>query len=243
MNPPRRLLLVGWESADWKILHPLLDAGEMPALNRLVDGGASGALLAVQPAVPAMQWASIATGKRPWQHGVCHSRELDDSGQAVPVTARRRSAPALWEILARQGRRSLVVGWPATQGEQTLHAKIVSDRYPEPTAPPGVKPWPPAPPGTYWPEEISAGLDKLRVSPEEVTADIISRYVPQWRKVDQQRDRRIGQLRVLLAADFSCQSAISTLMAGKEWDFAVVRFMALGAISQIFHATKLDGGR
>jgi len=27
----QKLLLVGWDSADWKIIHPLLDAGELPA--------------------------------------------------------------------------------------------------------------------------------------------------------------------------------------------------------------------
>jgi predicted AlkP superfamily phosphohydrolase/phosphomutase/Flp pilus assembly protein TadD len=233
---PRRLLLVGWEAADWKLLHPLLDAGELPALHRLVENGASGTLLSVQPVVSAMLWTSVATGKRAWQHGVCHSSEMsaDDSGQVTPITACRRRSATLWEILAKSSRRSLVVGWPATHDEQTCHAKIVSDRYPEPTAPPGVKPWPPAVPGTYWPEELSADLDKLRVSPDEVASDLISRYVPQWRKIDQKRDRRLGQLRVLLAADFTCQTALAQLMADEEWDFAAVRFPALGAISQIF---------
>jgi predicted AlkP superfamily phosphohydrolase/phosphomutase/Flp pilus assembly protein TadD len=227
---------VGWEAAEWKILHPLLDAGEMPTLNRLVENGAAGALLSVQPAVPALQWTSLVTGKRAWQHGVCHSMEItvDNSRPAVPITAGRRRSPALWEILARQGRRSLVAGWPATHGEQTGLVKIVSNRYPEPTAPPGVKPWPPAVPGTYWPEEIGAALDKLRVSPEEVAADIVARYVPFWHKIDQKRDHRIGQLRVLLAADFSYQTAIAALMAAKAWDFAAVRFPALGGISRIF---------
>ncbi len=233
---PRRLLLVGWEAASWKTLQPLLDAGEMPALNRLVEGGASGALSPVQPAVSALQWTSLATGKRAWQHGVCHSVEIpiDSGGRAVPITARRRRAAALWEILAKSNRHSLVAGWPATHGEQTSHAKIVSDRYAEPTAPPGIKPWPPAVTGTYRPEEIGGALDKLRVSPEEIAADLMARYVPRWREIDQKRDRRLGQLRVLLAADLSYQTATAELMAGGAWDFAAVRFPALGAISRIF---------
>ena len=31
----QRLLLVGWDSADWKIIRPLLNAGEHPGLARL----------------------------------------------------------------------------------------------------------------------------------------------------------------------------------------------------------------
>lgn|GEM_PF-990243 len=35
----KRLLLVGWDSADWKIINPILDSGGMPALESLVKLG------------------------------------------------------------------------------------------------------------------------------------------------------------------------------------------------------------
>ena len=230
-----RLLLVGWDAADWKILHPLIDAGEMPALRRIVEAGASGSLLSAQPLVSVAQWTTIATGKRPWQHRVCHPLEWDTGAkQAVTVTTARRRSLALWEILGQAGKRCLVVGWPATHGEQTDNTVIVSDRYAQPTVGPGIKPWPPAAPGTYWPEEIGARLNGLRMSPEDVQADFVSRYVPDWKKVDQQRDRRLGQLRLYLATDFSHQVALMTLLSSTDWDFATVRFPALGAISQLF---------
>jgi len=37
-----RLVLVGRDSADWKIIHPLLDWNELPGLARLVEMGTSG---------------------------------------------------------------------------------------------------------------------------------------------------------------------------------------------------------
>jgi predicted AlkP superfamily phosphohydrolase/phosphomutase/tetratricopeptide (TPR) repeat protein len=230
-----RLLLVGWDAADWSILHPLIDAGEMPALRRMVEAGASGQLLGTQPLVPVAQWTTLATGKRPWQHRVCHPIErITGANQAVPVTAARRRSRALWEMLAHAGKRSLVVGWPATHGGRTENTVLVSDRYAQPTAGPGIKPWPPAVPGTYWPEEAGAQLDRWRVSPEEVQADIVSRCIPEWKQIDQKRDRRLGQLRVFLAADFSHQAAMMTLLAGGQWDFAAVHFPALGAMSRLF---------
>ena len=230
-----RLLLVGWEAADWRILHPLIDAGEMPALRRLVETGASGQLLGTQPLVPVAQWTTIATGKRAWQHRVCHPIErITGANQAVPVSAARRRSRALWEMLAQAGKRSLVVGWPATHGGKTENTVIVSDRYAEPTAGPGIKPWPPAAPGTYWPEEMGVQLDAWRMSPADVQADIISLLVPEWKKINQKRDRRLGQLRVFLAADFSHLAAMMTLLSAGQWDFAAIRFPALGAISQVF---------
>jgi len=230
-----RLLLVGWDAADWRILHPLIDAGELPSLRRIVETGASGQLLATQPVVPVAQWISIASGKRPWQHRVCHAIEsITRANRAVPVGAARRRALALWEMLAQAGKPSLVVGWPATHGGRIDNAVVVSDRYATPTAGPGIKPWPPAAPGTYWPEDIGVRLDRWRMSPEGVKSDIISLCVPEWRKINQKRDRRLGQLRVFLATDLSHMAAMMALLYGGQWDFAAVRFPALGAISQIF---------
>jgi hypothetical protein len=231
----KRLLLVGWDAADWKILHPLIDAGEMPALRRIVESGASGDLLCTQPPVPVAQWTTIATGKRPWQHRVCHPVErISGPNEAVAVTAARRRSRALWEMLAQSGKRSLVVGWPATHGERTENAVIISDRFAQPTVGPGIKPWPPPPPGTYWPGEVGPRLDALRMSPEDIKADVISLYLPDWKRIDQKRDLRLGHLRLFLATDFSHQGAMISLLYRSAWDFAAVRFPALGAISEVF---------
>ena len=35
----KRLLIVGWDAADWQVIDPLIAAGEMPHLKRLIDGG------------------------------------------------------------------------------------------------------------------------------------------------------------------------------------------------------------
>lgn len=231
---PKRLLLVEWDAADWKVLHPMIDADEMPALKRLVEGGASGELLSLHPLVPTMLCTSIMTGKRAWQHGICHSVEVGENGSPKPVAAGQRHSAALWQMLAHEGKRCLVIGWPASHGENVRNGAIVSDRYPEPTAGPGIMPWPPAIPHTYFPEGLRTGLDPLRVSPENIGANVISQYIPEWKKIDQRRDHRLGQLRLFLATDYSYQTAALKLLKDEEWDLAAVRLPALGPISQIF---------
>src|SRR4051812_41299439 len=142
---PNRLLLIGWEAADWKILHPLIDAGEMPSLRRIVETGISGQLLCTQPMTSVSQWTTIVTGKRCWQHRACHPIEtVTAGGQGVPAGASGWGSSALWELLAQAGKRNLAVGWPATRGAQCPQSLIVSDGYARPTAAPGIKPWPPA---------------------------------------------------------------------------------------------------
>jgi len=237
-----RLLLVHWDAAEWKILHPLIDAGNMPALNRLVEEGVSGELLSTRPLVPAMLCTSLMTGKRAWQHRVCHAMEFGPRGRTVTISATARRTAALWQILAHRGKRSIVAGWPASHNEQTGNCVFVSDRYPEPTAGPGVKPWPPAAPGTYWPEALRAQLDPKRSSPEQIDASVICRYIPEWQRIDQKRDHRIGQLRLYLAADYSYQTVMLELLQREPWDFAAVRFPALGPISQLFIPPHLCRG-
>ena len=40
MESRKKVLLVGWDAADWKVIHPLMDAGKMPNVQRLVENGA-----------------------------------------------------------------------------------------------------------------------------------------------------------------------------------------------------------
>ena len=59
MNTPRRLLLVGWDSADWQIIRPLLDAGKLPTVKWLVEGGCSGNLTTVLPNIGNFSSANL----------------------------------------------------------------------------------------------------------------------------------------------------------------------------------------
>jgi len=59
----KKVLLIGWDAADWKIINPLIDAGHMPALERLISGGVMGNMTTLEPPFSPMLWTSIATGK------------------------------------------------------------------------------------------------------------------------------------------------------------------------------------
>ena len=88
MTQPKRLLLVGWDSADWKLLHPLMDSGATPAAAHLVNTGSSGNLTTLEPQLSPMLWTSIATGKMAYHHGVPGFTEVHPaSGRVIPVSA------------------------------------------------------------------------------------------------------------------------------------------------------------
>ena len=50
LTPTRRkVLLIGWDGADWKTINPLLDAGKMPALESLINRGVMGNIATLDP--------------------------------------------------------------------------------------------------------------------------------------------------------------------------------------------------
>ncbi len=95
----------------------------------------------------------------------------------------------------RGGFKSHVIGWFATHGETIPGGGVVSNIFSSPTAGPG-QPWSPAPRVRDLAKSAHAAeLNELRVSPEEIDAGFVSLFVPEWQKVDQEKDHRLGHLR------------------------------------------------
>ena len=248
--PPSKpkLLLVGWDSADWKIIQPLVDAGQMPALQRLLEQGTSGNLTTLDPQLSPMLWTSIATGKHAYHHGVPGFTEVNEAGQVVPVSAATRRCKTVWEMLGEHGLKSHVVSWFATQGERLPQGCIVSNLYnsfkhKEQDAP---EDWPQPAPGTYWPEELAEQLNTLRVSPWDIDPDEVLRlFVPDAPSIDQSKDKRLWHLAQRLAEASSVHSAACWLLENRtHWDFTAIYYRAIDEICHEFmpyHPPRMEG--
>ncbi len=248
MSQKKRLLLVGWDSADWKIIQPLVDAGQMPALQRLLEQGTSGNLTTLEPQLSPMLWTSIATGKHAYHHGVPGFTEVNEAGQVVPVSAATRRCKTVWEMLGERGLKSHVVSWFATQGEQHAQGCIVSNLYnsfkhKEEDAP---EDWPKPAPGTYWPEELAEHLNERRVSPWDIDPDEVLRlFVPDAPTIDQLKDKRLWHLAERLAEASSVHSAACWLMENRpDGDFTAIYYRAIDEICHEFmpfHPPQMKG--
>jgi len=229
----RKVLLIGWEAADWRLIHPLLDAGLMPSLENLVNDGVMASLATLDPVFCPLLWTSVATGKRADRHGVLGfadpNRELGRAGSV-------RSAPwrtsALWDILGREGLRSIVVGWPATHPARAICGVGVSSAYPGIAASPD---WP-MPAECVHPAGLERALAGLRVHPAELTSAHIVPFVPDAATIDPARDPRLGALALILAECSSIHAAATWLIEREPWDFCAVHYRALGAFSHGFMA-------
>lgn len=249
LKKKKKVLLVGWDSADWKIIQPLIDQGGMNGIRALADGGIASNLATLEPQLSPMLWTSIATGKMADHHGIHGFTEVDQiSGTIMPVSAASRQCKTIWEILGERGMKSHIVGWFATQGETGDHVTSVSNLYPHisgVTSDQTPADWTPPTPGTYWPESLAAELDHLRVSPHELGPEVLQAFIPSGGRIDQTRDNRVGILAQHLAESYSIHAAATHLMEqDPEWDFMAVYYRAIDEISHHFmpyHPPRMEG--
>ncbi|MCI0585561.1 MAG: alkaline phosphatase family protein [Planctomycetes bacterium] len=123
-----RLLIVGWDGADWDVLDPMLAAGELPNLARLRSGGSWGRLRSIEPILSPVVWTSIATGVTPEKHGITwFMADTDRPGRRVPVTSTLRQRKAFWNVLSEAGVSVGVVGWWATYPAEVVRGFLLSD--------------------------------------------------------------------------------------------------------------------
>jgi predicted AlkP superfamily phosphohydrolase/phosphomutase len=170
----KKVLLIGWDAADWKVINPLLDQGLMPTLDDFINHGVMGNLATLRPILSPMLWNSIATGKRPNKHGIHGFMEPDtQNGGIRPVSSTSRKVKAIWNILTQRGFKTHVLGWFAGHPAEPINGISVSDLFPYATAPQD-QPWP-LPPGAVHPSLDSArgrgrsgegqGFDVVRQNP------------------------------------------------------------------------------
>jgi predicted AlkP superfamily phosphohydrolase/phosphomutase/tetratricopeptide (TPR) repeat protein len=228
-----RVLLIGWDAADWKVIRPLLEAGQMPNLARLMAEGVHGNLATIYPALSPMLWTSIATGKRAYKHGIHGFAEpLPDGSGVRAITLLSRKTKALWNILNQSGWRSLVVGWWPSHPAEPLNGVMVSNHFQTPVGRPGEMPPPPS--GSVHPQELAATLAELRVNPMELDGDFLRLFVPDYQKVDQARDKRLHTLGKIIAETITVHAVATELLTTQSWDFAACYYAGIDHFGHAF---------
>ena len=228
----KKVLLIGWDAADWKVINPLLDSGQMPALERLVNGGVMGNIATLDPPLSPMLWTSIATGKTADKHGILGFVEPEPSTMNVrPVSVTSRKVKAIWNILTQQGLKTHVVGWWPSHPAEPINGVCISNMYSNASEPID-KPWP-LMPGTVYPKELESTFAEFRVHPGEISPAHILPFVPMAEKVDQEKDKRLHSISKILSSCSSYHAATTWILENKEWDFAAVY---LDAIDHFCHS-------
>jgi predicted AlkP superfamily phosphohydrolase/phosphomutase/tetratricopeptide (TPR) repeat protein len=239
----KKVLLIGWDAADWKIINPLLDQGLMPTLDEFVNHGVIGNIATLRPILSPMLWNSIATGKRPDKHGILGFMEPDpQTGGVRPVTSTSRKVKALWNILTQRGYKTHVLGWFAGHPAEPINGISVSDLFPYAVGAPD-KPWP-LPPGAVHPERLREEFARLRMHPSEVTEAAILPWIPRAGEIDQEKDKGLQSFAKILSENCSIHNAATWILQNEPWDFLAVYYNGIDHFCHGFmhyHPPRMEG--
>ena len=169
-----KILIIGVDGAEWNIINPMVERGELPHFGRLIKDGTSGNLTSLEPILSPLIWTSMATGKTPEKHGITWFMVEGKDGRRMPVTSRVREVKALWNILNEYKRKVGFIGWWATWPAETVNGFIISDHvayhgFGVSGAGTSI--------GKTYPEELISEVEKQIRSPLEVRYDEIQPFI------------------------------------------------------------------
>ena len=241
----KRVLLIGWDAADWRVMNPLLDAGLMPTLEGVISDGVMGNISTLQPIISPMLWTSIATGMRPHKHGIHGFIELIPGGRGLQlVSSASRRTKAIWNILNQSGLKSHVLSWYASHPAEEIDGLCVTNVFSRAVGDLGA-PWPLLP-RTIHPAKYEAVLGELRVHPGEIEGVHLQPFMPRAAEIDQESpigQKALGVAARLLAECASVHAAATWAMEHEPWDFCAVYYDGIDHFCHAFmpfHQWQVD---
>jgi hypothetical protein len=160
-----QVLIVGIDGASFRVLDPLLERGELPHLERLIERGSRAVLRSEKPMKSPALWTTMVTGRHRADHGIdgfvarsATSAPSPAGGSGVThlVSVHDRRTAALWNMLSTFGRSSGIVGWWVTWPAEAVDGYIVSDRMAR----------------SRWSEWTGGGVVEHRASPPELEGEL-----------------------------------------------------------------------
>jgi predicted AlkP superfamily phosphohydrolase/phosphomutase/tetratricopeptide (TPR) repeat protein len=246
MSKKTKVLVIGWDAAEWKVIDKLIDGGYMPTFKKFLQEGTRGRLATLDPPLSPMLWTSMATGVRPYKHGILGFVEPDPTtGKVRPVSTKSRKVKAIWNILNQNDYTSNVVGWWPSNPVEPINGCMVSNLYQTETK--GyetidIEKWE-MPEGTVHPERLKETLKELRVHPLEITGNLIMPFVPNAIEQNRKDDPKLYNISKFIAHATSLHAACTELMINEPADFTAVYHDAIdhfGHTYMKFYPPKLE---
>ena len=223
----QKILVIGWDAADWRVINPLLEAGKMPALESLINRGVMGNLATIRPILSPMLWTSIATGKRAFKHGIHGFAEpTPDGGGIQPISNLSRKVKAFWNIFNQNGMSGHVVGWWPSNPAEPIRGAMVSNLFQMVASHEPNDPWP-LRHGAVHPRRLVESLARLRFHPSELDEQQIRPFIPNADEVDQDGDCRMGTCAKMLSECTTVHAVATYLAQNEPWDYLAVYYDAI----------------
>ncbi|MEW6238799.1 MAG: tetratricopeptide repeat protein [Candidatus Omnitrophota bacterium] len=236
-----KIVVLGMDALDLKILRELIAQNRLPAFKRLMENGAYGVLQSYHPHVSPLIWTTIATGKTPDEHGILDFMGFDNNGAPINIPSSKRRCSALWNILTDHGKSCSVIGWYATWPAETIRGSIISDRFVPPlyvekqNQPEDILPH------LAFPEKLGYALYDYRQEYSQIGCAELSSYI----RLNEEECRkilaapfsfydRVHFLRLILSRTETYASVLLDLLQNHPADLTLVYFDAADSAAHLF---------
>jgi len=127
MSSHQKMVVLGLDCATPELVFDRFK-GHLPNIEQLMRDGHRGILRSTIPPITVPAWTSMTTGKDPGQLGLYGFRNrLDHSyRELTPCNNSAVNAERIWDVLGRNGFRSIVIGVPQTFPPRILNGVMVS---------------------------------------------------------------------------------------------------------------------
>jgi len=127
LSAGRKVFVLGFDGATFKIIDKLVAEGELPNLSKLMKEGSRRVLRSTIPPNSSVAWSSMMTGKDPGKHGVYYFRERKLGDYRRPlISSRSLKAKTLWRIINEQGGKTGVLNVPVTYPPEPVDGFLIS---------------------------------------------------------------------------------------------------------------------
>jgi predicted AlkP superfamily phosphohydrolase/phosphomutase len=106
-------VVIGLDAATWRIIDPMIEDGDLPNINALINDGTRGSLSTTIPPMTPLAWTSMATGINPGGHGIFDFLNMNEETREIsPVDFSEMDTPAIWDVLSHEERSAGFVNFP-----------------------------------------------------------------------------------------------------------------------------------
>ena len=126
-EPRTPVVVIGLDGADFDLLIPWMERGELPHLKAFLDQAAIGELTTVYPILSPVCWTSAITGVNPGKHGIYDFQKQDpEGGDLLIESATHRRALPIWMLLSDWGYNVGVMNVPMTYPPDPVRGAMIS---------------------------------------------------------------------------------------------------------------------
>ncbi len=123
----RKMMVIGIDGATNDILRPMMAAGRLPNIARLVENGVHSDLRSTIPPLTMPAWVTSVTGVNPGRLGLFFFfNDLHNYMSRSPVSTGDVRSRFVWDLMGEAGRRSLLVSIPRMYPPVPVEGVMVS---------------------------------------------------------------------------------------------------------------------